>query len=75
MNGGIKAREVRVIGHDGEQLGIYAISDALNLARSVGMDLVEIAANAKPPIIRIVDYKKFMEDQKKRRNPPDYSGN
>lgn len=42
--------------------------------RSVGMDLVEIAANAKPPIVRIVDYKKSMDDQKKRRNPADYSG-
>ena len=71
----IKAREVRVIGHDGKQLGILSIDDALNLARSFGMDLVEIAANATPPVVRIVDYKKFLEDQKNRTEPPDYSNN
>lgn len=75
INNQIKAREVRVIGHDGKQLGILSISDALNLARSLGMDLVEIAANAKPPVVRIVDYKKFLEDQKKRTEPPDYRNN
>jgi translation initiation factor IF-3 len=71
----IKAREVRVIGHEGKQLGILSIDDALNLARSYGMDLVEIAASARPPVVRIVDYKKFLEDQRKRAEPPDYSNN
>ena len=71
----IKAREVRVIGHDGKQLGIFSISDALNLARSFGMDLVEIAANATPPVVRIVSYKKFLEDKKKRIERPDYTNN
>ncbi len=74
-NNEIRAREVRVIGHDGKQLGIFSIDDALNLARGLGMDLVEIAANATPPVVRIVDYKKFLEDQKKRTEPPDYSNN
>jgi translation initiation factor IF-3 len=74
-NNEIKARKVRVIGHDGKQLGIFSISDALDLARSFGMDLVEIAANATPPVVRIVDYKKFLEDQKKRIEPPYYGNN
>ena len=75
INHEIKAREVRVIGHDGKQLGILCIDDALNLARGFGMDLVEIAANATPPVVRIVDYKKFLEGQKKRIEPADYSNN
>jgi len=74
-NNEIRAREVRVIGHDGKQLGIFSIDDALNLARGLGIDLVEIAANATPPVVRIVDYKKFLEEQKKRTEPPDYSNN
>jgi len=75
INYEITAREVRVIGHYGKQLGIFSISDALNLARSFGMDLVEIAANATPPVVRIVDYKKFLEDNKKRTEPPYYGNN
>ena len=75
INHEIKAREVRVIGHDGKQLGILSIDVALNLARSFGMDLVEIAANATPPVVRIVDYKKFLADEKKRAEPLDYSNN
>ena len=74
-NNEIRAREVRVIGHDGQQLGILTIEDALNMARSFGMDLVEIAANATPPVVRIVDYKKFLEDNKKRTEPPYYGNN
>jgi len=74
-NNEIKAPKVRVIGHDGKQLGIFSISDALNLARGLGMDLVEIAANATPPVVRIADYKKFLKEQKKRTEPPDYSNN
>jgi len=75
INYEITAREVRVIGPDGKQLGIFSISDALNLARSFGIDLVEIAANATPPVVRIVDYKKFLEEQKKRAEVPDYTNN
>ena len=75
INNQIKAREVRVIGHDGKQLGIFSIDDALNLAHVFSMDLVEIAANATPPVVRIVDYKKFLEDQKKRTRPLDYNNN
>ena len=66
VNGKIRAREVRVIGPDGQQLGILSLGDALTMARQQGVDLVEIAANATPPVCRIVDYGKFRYEQAKR---------
>lgn len=60
MNGRIRAREVRVIhGETNEQLGIMKIQDALKKAAAFGMDLVEVAPTAEPPVCRIVDYGKF----------------
>jgi len=58
-NGKIRAREVRVIGGDKQQLGVMTLDAALRLARDQGVDLVEIAAAAVPPVCRIVDYGKF----------------
>lgn len=66
VNGKIRAREVRVIGTDGKQHGMLALGDALALARSKGVDLVEIAPNATPPVCRLVDYGKFRYEQAKR---------
>ena len=66
VNGKIRAREVRVIGLDGKQLGVLQLGDALNLARASGVDLVEIAPNATPPVCRIVDFGKFRYEQAKR---------
>jgi translation initiation factor IF-3 len=66
VNGKIRAREVRVIGTDGKQLGVLSLGEALTLARSHGVDLVEIAPNATPPVCRIVDYGKFRYEQAKR---------
>jgi len=66
VNGKIRAREVRVIGIDGNQLGVLPLGDALNLARSAGVDLVEIAATAVPPVCRVVDYGKYRYEQAKR---------
>jgi translation initiation factor IF-3 len=66
VNGKIRAREVRVIGADGKQLGVLSLGDALTLARADGMDLVEIAPNAVPPVCRIVDFGKFRYEQAKR---------
>jgi translation initiation factor IF-3 len=66
VNGKIRAREVRVIGTEGKQLGILSLGDALTLARSHGVDLVEIAPNATPPVCRVVDYGKFRYEQAKR---------
>ncbi len=59
INGKIRAREVRVIGEQGEPLGILSLTDALGLARSRGVDLVEIAPQAKPPVCWIVDFGRF----------------
>jgi len=66
VNGKIRAREVRVIGIDGKQLGVLPLGDALNLARASGVDLVEIAANAVPPVCRVVDFGKFRYEQAKK---------
>ncbi len=66
VNNKIRAREVRVIGEDQQQLGIMSLGDALSLARSRGVDLVEIAATATPPVCRLVDYGKFRYEQAKK---------
>lgn len=66
VNGKIRAREVRVIGVDGKQLGILSLGEALTMARTNGVDLVEIAATANPPVCRLVDYGKFRYEQAKR---------
>ena len=65
INGKIRAREVRVIGADKKQLGIMTLGDALNLARASGVDLVEIAPNATPPVCRVVDFGKYRYEQSK----------
>jgi translation initiation factor IF-3 len=66
VNGKIRAREVRVIGDAGKQVGILSLGDALTMARSMGVDLVEIAPTATPPVCRLVDYGKFRYEQAKR---------
>jgi len=66
INGKIRAREVRVIGFDGKQLGVMPLNEALNLARQAGVDLVEIAANAVPPVCRVVDFGKFRYELAKK---------
>jgi translation initiation factor IF-3 len=66
INGKIRAREVRVIGLDGKQLGVLSLGDALNLARANGVDLVEIAPTATPPVCRVVDYGKYRYEQAKK---------
>jgi translation initiation factor IF-3 len=58
--------EVRVIDEDGEQLGILETRDAIRQAREKGLDLVEVAANAEPPVCRIIDYGKFQYEAKKK---------
>jgi len=66
VNNKIRAREVRVIGEDGQQLGIITLNDALAMARNKGVDLVEIAAAATPPVCRLVDFGKFRYEQAKK---------
>jgi translation initiation factor IF-3 len=65
INGKIRAREVRVVA-DERQLGVMSLSDALNLARNAGVDLVEIAPNAVPPVCRIVDFGKYRYEMAKK---------
>jgi translation initiation factor IF-3 len=59
VNGKIRAREVRVIDSDKKQLGVLSLGEAINLARNQGVDLVEIAPNATPPVCRLVDFGKY----------------
>ena len=63
----IRARDVRLIGVDGEQLGIVPRIDAMNMAKEQGLDLVEVAAMADPPVCRIMDYGKFRYEQQKKK--------
>ena len=66
INGKIRAREVRVIGDDNQQLGVIPLADALNMARARGVDLVEVAPNANPPVCRLVDFGKYKYEQEKK---------
>lgn len=66
VNEMIRVPEVRLIAEDGEQLGIVSSKDALEEAMKRGLDLVEVAASARPPVCRIMDYGKFLYQQKKR---------
>jgi translation initiation factor IF-3 len=66
INERIRAREVRVIGAEGEQLGVMTSDDARALATEQGYDLVEVAANSDPPVARIMDYGKYKYEQKKK---------
>lgn len=66
INEEIRASEVRVIGADGNQLGILKTSAALRMANEQGYDLVEIAAEAAPPVCRIMDYGKFRFEKEKK---------
>ncbi|PBQ30736.1 translation initiation factor IF-3 [Sphingobacteriaceae bacterium] len=65
VNGRINSPQVRVVGDDIEA-GVYPISKALEMAREKGLDLVEIAPNVDPPVCKIVDYGKFLYEQKKK---------
>ena len=65
INEKITAREVRVVGGDIEQ-GVYPLEKAIELAKGAELDLVEISSKADPPVCRVIDYKKFLYEQKKR---------
>ena len=66
VNKEIRAREVRLIGLQGEQVGILPVNEALKLAEEQGYDLVEVAPQANPPVCRIMDYGKFKYEQSKK---------
>lgn len=63
VNDRIRAREVRLVAPDGGQIGIKSIDEAKWLAAELGLDLVEVAADAKPPVVRMMDYGKFKYEQ------------
>ncbi len=66
LNEDIRDNQVRLIGSDGVQLGIYSAKDALSLANGKGLDLVKIAPMANPPVCKIMDYSKYCFEQAKR---------
>ncbi|HBU04789.1 MAG TPA: translation initiation factor IF-3 [Acidimicrobiaceae bacterium] len=66
MNDRIRAREVRLVGQDGEQIGIKPLPEALNIAGAAGLDLVEVADRANPPVCRIMDYGKYKYEADQR---------
>ncbi len=66
INERIRVPKVRLIGADGEQVGIIDIDDALKRARDADLDLVEVAADAKPPVTRLLDYSKYKYEQEQK---------
>ena len=66
INGQIRDKEVRVIGTNGEQLGVMSARDAQKLADEAELDLIKIAPKAQPPVCKIMDYGKFRYEQQKR---------
>ena len=67
INEDISAPQVRVIGAEGDQIGVMSRDEALSVASEAGLDLVEIQPNAEPPVCRIMDFGKFLFDQKKQK--------
>ena len=65
MNGEIRCKEVRLVGLDGEPIGVVPIEEALDRAVKAGVDLVEISPNAEPPVCRVMDYGKFLYEKSK----------
>lgn len=66
INEEIRAKEVRVVGEGLEKQGIMSLQEALQLAEEMGLDLVEISPQANPPVCKIIDYQKFLYQQKKK---------
>jgi translation initiation factor IF-3 len=66
VNEKIRAREVRLIDQDGNQVGVVSLKEALQRAQEASLDLVNVAPNAKPPVCRIMDYGKYKFEQQKR---------
>ncbi|MBD7966843.1 translation initiation factor IF-3 [Paenibacillus gallinarum] len=66
INDEIRSKEVRLVGAEGEQIGITPIREALQMAADLNLDLVNVAPQAKPPVCRIMDYGKFRYEQQKK---------
>jgi len=68
MNEDIVAKEVRLIGADGDQVGVVPLAEALQAAKDAGLDLVQIAADAEPTVCKVMDYNKHVYEAKKQQN-------
>ncbi len=68
VNDQIRVPECRLIGHDGSALGVVSIDEARKIAADIGLDLVEVSPNARPPVIKVIDYGKFKYDEQKKAN-------
>jgi len=66
INQRIRAQQVRLVGDNIENQGVYPLSEALRMADEMELDLVEISPNADPPVCKVIDYKKFLYQQKKK---------
>ena len=66
MNEAIKADEVRLISENGEQLGVVKLADAIEQAKDIGLDLMEVASNVNPPVAKIINYGKLKYEEKKK---------
>ena len=66
INHAIRAKELRVIGATGENLGVIPLADALHAAEEANLDLIEISPTAKPPVAKIMDYGKYRYETKKK---------
>ena len=66
INEQIRDKEVRLVGENGEQLGIMSVKDAMKIARDANLDLVKIAPTAKPPVCKVIDYGKFRYEQARK---------
>jgi translation initiation factor IF-3 len=64
----IDAPEIRVVGADGEMVGVLSVAEGIDLAEEAGLDLVEIAPNSDPPVCKVLDYGKYKYEEQKRRN-------
>ena len=71
LNNQIRAAELRVIGSEGENLGLLKLSEALKAAQEKGLDLIEISPNATPPVAKIMEYGKFAYEQNKKTPLPE----
>jgi translation initiation factor IF-3 len=68
VNDYIRISECRLTGEDGHEYGVVSMSDAKEISREKGLDLVEVSPNAKPPVVKLIDYGKFKYDQQKKAN-------
>jgi len=66
INREIRSKELRVIGAEGENLGVISLAEALQAAQAAGMDLIEISPNASPPVAKVMDYGKFEYERSKK---------